>query len=93
MMEPTHEADWERIQTLLPEGFRELASEMGLIIPVGTALSGRPPDRAGRADFPHRAPTLGLRAREPSLEPFKGLRVKEARSREWEALLKLLVLR
>jgi hypothetical protein len=26
-------------------------------VPVGTALSGRPPDRARRADFPHRAPT------------------------------------
>ena len=25
--------------------------------PVGTALSGRPPDRTRRADFPHRAPT------------------------------------
>ena len=31
-------------------------------VPVGTALSGRPPDRARRADFPHRAPTLGQRA-------------------------------
>jgi hypothetical protein len=31
MMEPTREADWEFMQTLLPKGFRELASEMGLI--------------------------------------------------------------
>ena len=30
-------------------------------VPVGTALSGRPPDRTRRADFPHRAPTLGQR--------------------------------
>ena len=31
-------------------------------VPVGTALSGRPPDRSRRADFPHRAPTSGQRA-------------------------------
>ena len=31
------------------------------LVPVGTALSGRPPDRTRRADFPHRAPTLGQR--------------------------------
>jgi len=39
MMEPTREADWEFMQTLLPKGFRELASEMGLIrkrpVPIG----------------------------------------------------------
>ena len=29
----------------------------GAFVPVGTALSGRPPDRSRRADFPHRAPT------------------------------------
>jgi hypothetical protein len=34
----------------------------GLPAPVGTALAGRPPDRSRRADFPHRAPTLGQRA-------------------------------
>lgn len=31
-------------------------------VPVGTALAGRPPDRSRRADFPHRAPTFGLRS-------------------------------
>ena len=33
-----------------------------LKVPVGTPLSGRPPDRALRAVFPHKAPTFGLRA-------------------------------
>ncbi len=37
--------------------------------PVGTAPSGRPPDRARRADFPHRAPTFGLRASEAHARP------------------------
>src|SRR5450432_2863572 len=32
------------------------------VVPVGTALSGRPPDRTRRAGFPHRAPTLGQRS-------------------------------
>ena len=31
-------------------------------VAVGTALSGCPPDRTRRADFPHRAPTSGQRA-------------------------------
>jgi four helix bundle protein len=33
-----------------------------LRVPVGTALSGGPPDRTRRADFPHRAPTSGQRS-------------------------------
>jgi len=32
-----------------------------VVVPVGTALSSRAPDRTRRADFPHRAPTLGQR--------------------------------
>ena len=39
------------------------------LVPVGTALSGRPPDRTRRADFPHRAPTFGLRQSETLLRP------------------------
>ena len=41
----------------------------GAYVPVGTALSGRPPDRAPQADFPHEAPTFGLRASEASNGP------------------------
>jgi hypothetical protein len=41
----------------------------GVDAPVGTVLSGRPPDRARRADFPHRAPTFGLRASEARARP------------------------
>ncbi len=39
------------------------------MVPVGTALSGRPPDRTRRADFPHRAPTFGLRNNKALLRP------------------------
>jgi hypothetical protein len=41
------------------EGWDEESARNGA--PVGTALEGRPPDRSRRADFPHRAPTLGQR--------------------------------
>ena len=49
------------------DGFLRHATH--LVVPVGTALSGRPPDRAPQADFPHEAPTFGLRASEASNGP------------------------
>ena len=47
-----------------PNARRFVAITIGIhYVPVGTALSGRPPrDRTRRADFPHRAPTSGQRA-------------------------------
>ena len=54
-------------------------------VPVGTALSGRPPDRSRRADFPHRAPTLGLRASVRQRRPG----MMESRQRKREVLLEL----
>ena len=50
-------------------------------VPVGTRLSPRPPDRTRRADFPHRAPTLGLTLKEPHVGPG----MDDAGSREREA--------
>src|SRR4051812_13273920 len=47
--------------TALRQGLRRIDRNPSLIVPVGTALSGRPPDRTRRADFPHRAPTSGQR--------------------------------
>jgi hypothetical protein len=46
------------------DGLQRIATIVGALkefVPVGTALSGRPPDRTRRADFPHRAPTSGQR--------------------------------
>ena len=57
-----------------------------LIVPVGTALSGRPPDRTRRADFPHRAPTFGLRA----IEALLGPGVHDTRHRKWVAKFEAL---
>jgi hypothetical protein len=49
-------------------------------VPVGTAPSGRPPDRTRRADFPHRAPTFGLRR---SIEALRRPGVNDVRYRKW----------
>jgi hypothetical protein len=34
--------------------------ERGHLIAVGTPITGRPPHRTVRAEFPHTAPTLGV---------------------------------
>jgi len=54
--------------------------------PVGTPLSRGPPDRARRADFSHRAPTLGLRASKALLGPGVG----NAGLEKWKAPLEIL---
>jgi len=46
---------------VLRTAIRRLTPNPPQSVPVGTALSGRPPDRTRRADFPHRAPTSGQR--------------------------------
>src|SRR5882724_3463048 len=43
---------------------------LGGAIPVGTALSGRPPDKSRHADFPHRASTLGQRRQRLARSPI-----------------------
>src|SRR5262249_196320 len=45
------------------------AKTRSLKVPVGTPLSRRPPDRTLRADFPHKAPTSGLRVSNAKLRP------------------------
>jgi hypothetical protein len=57
------------------------------MVPVGTPLSRGPPDRARRADFPHRAPTLGLRASKTLLGPGVG----DSRLEKWKTPLDVLL--
>ena len=61
--------------------FVETKRDRGGTVPVGTALSSRPPDRSRRADFPHRAPTFGLRASKALIRPG----VRDTRTRERKA--------
>src|SRR5262249_20747537 len=53
-------------------------------VPVGTRLSSRPPDRTGRAEFPHPAPTSGM----PFKEPHPGPRMHDAGRWQGESLQK-----
>jgi hypothetical protein len=39
---------------------RTVHVEMAVMFAVGTAVTGRPPHRTARAEFPHAAPTLGV---------------------------------